>query len=723
MTSRCPRLPLSALLFAPAFAAACSSPSEPTPDHEPRSVVTHVPITADTHVDFNVVPNQVHGHWDYLLLHPWGKTKVLVRADEADLAAAVGDDVLTSAALELTVKYAWNGWAPDATVSAHAVLQPWEEMGATFNCRNDSNPFNGTEDCAPADAWDMVTGSTDAFDPTPLSTAPIQGDAGGYTVALDITGGVQSILDGTSENLGWAVRKSDEHAAGQLYFYSRNGWLVENPPRIVITTETPTGTSTGGASTSAGAGDTQGTVGGQEGSGGVTSNTTGGSAGTTGEPPGPSGTVQGHLVDALTMEPLVGAAIVIGEQQGFTDNLGTFVLSEVDIGAQLNITGALPGYSTAHKRIDVADGETTVVELCATAAVEDPIADVEMGGTVQTVEDVVVDLPPAAFVDSEGNPVVGEVELTTALLNDTDTIQAAPGGMIADIGAGTEAQLESFGMAEFVFTQDGEELELADGVQVDIELPLSEGHGFAEGEEVALWSFDEDSGVWIQEGTGVVSGDMFLATVDHFSWWNVDQPIENNGCINGRLVDDLGDPIVGANVTLNGLTYIGTMDAVTGPDGGFCVQGLNGGTAELRAFSIDPTFGVQVEWTSGPLVLPDGFACGDAGCIDIGDQTPDFTVYGCAAADVPPYIDLNPTQDVPDPLVDWELRSGGAPIDGGTILGETLFDDRNFCLSYALGDADEIAVDGPCGEVVFPLDGTPGSCGGPDCQVLDADAI
>ncbi|MBT8400925.1 MAG: hypothetical protein KJO98_10645, partial [Rhodothermia bacterium] len=85
-----------------------------------------------------------------------------------------------------------------------------------------------------------------------------------------------------------------------------------------------------------------------------------------------------------------------------------------------------------------------------------------------------------------------------------------------------------YGVVEFNLEQDGRDVQLAPGRRASVEIPIYTG-GTQVGNEIALWSVDEDTGEWTQEGMGVVvasaaspTGLALRAEVSHFSWWNCD---------------------------------------------------------------------------------------------------------------------------------------------------------------------------------------------------------
>lgn len=115
--------------------------------------------------------------------------------------------------------------------------------------------------------------------------------------------------------------------------------------------------------------------------------------------------------------------------------------------------------------------------------------------------------------------------------------------------------------------------------------------------DVPMYYFDEETGEWVREGTGTLEdGDgtaidaatlatitgvspSFTGTVHavsqatHFSYWNVDYPVETHACVSGTITDLNGDPVAGARVSIAGISYTGTSSAIiTDADGHFCVD-------------------------------------------------------------------------------------------------------------------------------------------------------
>jgi hypothetical protein len=219
----------------------------------------------------------------------------------------------------------------------------------------------------------------------------------------------------------------------------------------------------------------------------------------------------------------------------------------------------------------------------------------DLGGTVD-LHDVVVEFGPGAFVDGQGQPVNGAVDVTVTYVDPTtDSLRAAPGDTRALDAGGNEAGLQSFGMVEVTMESAGNPVELATNQTAGLELllpdPMPLGQQYVtEGLNIGLWWYDETRMRWVDSGSGTVVQSTtepgrlaFQADVDHFTWWNCDDAFSLT-CIRGKVVDVGGNRIEGANVAADGVDYAGTTDGVTDQMGDYVIWPVRqASNVDLRA--------------------------------------------------------------------------------------------------------------------------------------------
>ncbi len=245
-----------------------------------------------------------------------------------------------------------------------------------------------------------------------------------------------------------------------------------------------------------------------------------------------------------------------------------------------------------------------------------------------------VSLPGMNFVDAEGQSYEGQVTVEatfydlTSEADDGLEIFAAPGDFTAIDAYGDPQRLESWGMVQVNLTgADGQELNLGDEaapMRIPLQIQDSANASVPTGTTVPAWSFDTETGKWVEEGEGTLVQDAdgtwyWEFAAPHFSSWNCDQPLPTHGCVTGIVTNSQGTPRVGATVRAVGLTYTSTTTARTAQDGSFCIEVKNGETVWIE---ISYTIGGQpATQRTDPVTTGTQATCTDGNnsdCVDVG---------------------------------------------------------------------------------------------------------
>lgn len=157
-----------------------------------------------------------------------------------------------------------------------------------------------------------------------------------------------------------------------------------------------------------------------------------------------------------------------------------------------------------------------------------------------------------SFVNTAGNSAyTGTVSVSTFFLNPTASNfdEIMPGALRGITAANEETGLQSFGMMAVELTgAGGEKLQLAAGKTATLTFPIPAELLKDAPLTIPLWSFNDTTGLWKEEGTATRQGNNYVGTVSHFSFWNCDYPYgvvnfnaivkDQNGNIfaNGRVV-------------------------------------------------------------------------------------------------------------------------------------------------------------------------------------------
>jgi hypothetical protein len=437
------------------------------------------------------------------------------------------------------------------------------------------------------------------------------------------------------------------------------------------------------------------------------------------------GAVIRGLVQSPSGQGLAGISILVdGKSAGNTDYRGFFLVDPAPTGEGVVVKTESPHYSVAVQRIALAKGDQANLVLTCLSSQMVRLDDAGAGGRLTGADGFALDVPAGSLKTAEGTAVTGQVYVYYSLIRSVANMAAAPGGMLVDQGAGATGQLESFGMVAVRFFQNEEPLVFSGSAELHI--PLADGAAFAHGDSVGLYSFNESSGLWQEEGTGTVDTSLpsgiavLVANVTHFSWWNCDEPLENKNCITGVARDGDGNPLADLFVIATGEDYLGGGNGRTIADGSFCVNVKRNSSNSLSIWGAVPN-GWYTWSQTGVLVPDESTDCTLGGCLDLGELTLTTTSFTCVSAsfsDFPEWF----WQECPQGCFSGEvLDENGALIawvEGSTDNpgGST----ADVC--FTIPEGTTFRIGSPwCtanGETEFPLTNVAASCESAGCQDL-----
>ena len=231
------------------------------------------------------------------------------------------------------------------------------------------------------------------------------------------------------------------------------------------------------------------------------------------------------------------------------------------------------GFGTGYAKVPFVAGQDDYTVQVFLIPVSDGIADDDVSdGVSDTIEkagETVGELSiPTGSLPEGVTSVTGTVTYIDP--TDPDQLAAFPGGdfLAAPTDGGEPVLIESLGLLEFaLFDQDGNPItELAGPAEVCMRVP--EGVPASDGETIPLWYYDPQAGIWKEEGQAVVEdrssdpnvGELWACgEVTHFTWWNVDRPVQTHACFKFRMVDETtGEPFTDGRVWYaQGVSYSG----------------------------------------------------------------------------------------------------------------------------------------------------------------------
>ena len=252
--------------------------------------------------------------------------------------------------------------------------------------------------------------------------------------------------------------------------------------------------------------------------------------------------------------PMSGVKVTVGASSVTTGYNGVFSFDQVS-GSVVKFEKE--GYATITRAISgdnaIMDVTMTEVQTQTFSASAGSNLSIWSGGKNMKVE------LPTSYTDANGNAYTGNVTAKAAYLNpeNYDFADAMPGDLTAirNDENKSEVALVSYGMISVELTGDNGE-KLQPGAPATLTFPVDPTKmkvAPQNGETMPLWSFNEETGLWEEEGVATYDASLqaYVGTVNHFSWHNLDYP-EARATLKAKVVDKAGNPVVGIPVDFDG---------------------------------------------------------------------------------------------------------------------------------------------------------------------------
>lgn len=270
--------------------------------------------------------------------------------------------------------------------------------------------------------------------------------------------------------------------------------------------------------------------------------------------------------------PLEGVSVMSGAQElAKTDANGVFTLDKVpSANGRTVLKFRKAGYvdiTRAFQKVDNDLWQVNMLHESQTNSSQTTTFNASVGGEVKVTKWVYdnsgshqVDMKvalPKSFTDASGKAYTGDVKasLTYVSPDDNNFSETMPGGDLAAVRSdGSDAQLVSYGMAGVQLTDaKGNELKLTSGQEATVTFPVPVSMADKLHESIPLWSFDETTGLWKEEGEAKLNSERtaYIGKVKHFSWWNLDYP-ESRATLKVDVADTGGKKLKNVRINVDG---------------------------------------------------------------------------------------------------------------------------------------------------------------------------
>lgn len=231
--------------------------------------------------------------------------------------------------------------------------------------------------------------------------------------------------------------------------------------------------------------------------------------------------------------PLAGVKVGSGTTVTTTDALGAFALTNIEVVKGRTVVDfTKEGYFDIVRSYNEASKdkwEVVMVSKANNTISTNATYNASSAKTLKTNAGMEVKMPADGYKNAEtGKDYTGTVKSEMLYLNPDDDNFATmmPGGDLAAVDASNQnVQLISYGMTKVEMTDNaGNKLQLKDGKEAQLTFPIPESLKNNTPASIPLWSFNESTGLWEEEGSATLQNGVYVGTVKHFSWVNLDWP-------------------------------------------------------------------------------------------------------------------------------------------------------------------------------------------------------
>ena len=258
--------------------------------------------------------------------------------------------------------------------------------------------------------------------------------------------------------------------------------------------------------------------------------------------------VVGVIIDE-NGQPVKDAEVDVHGETAMTGADGTFLFHEIEVpGNRCVIRSRKSGYFPGTRALTPRENGQTETRIVMMASPVTHTFEASAGTNAALGNGSEVHIPANGVVDEGGTAHSGAVAMSVRYLDPTagNFGVLVPGGdMLARRDDERTSVLYSYGILRVQMTDlAGNMLQLAPGYKSTLIMSIPPDQQATAPAVIPLWYFDEEAGVWQEEGSAQRDGNRYVGTVEHFTDWNCDDPTEG-ATIVGRLVDCDNKPAYG----------------------------------------------------------------------------------------------------------------------------------------------------------------------------------
>ena len=235
--------------------------------------------------------------------------------------------------------------------------------------------------------------------------------------------------------------------------------------------------------------------------------------------------LQGNVFDENNL-PAGGVTITVGTKTTITTSTGYFRINDASLDKRTSLVVAQKsGYFKGLRVFSATSGANQIVIKLIKRTLAGTVSSATGGSTILP-NGAIVALPANAIVTaSSGAAFIGTVNVYAAYIDPSasDIATRVPGSFAGTDKNGGRVLLTSYGMmAVELESAAGEKLQIKTGSVATLTTPIPTAAQSIAPSTISLWSVDEQTGLWVEDGTATKQGNTYVGDVKHFSFWNCD---------------------------------------------------------------------------------------------------------------------------------------------------------------------------------------------------------
>lgn len=265
-----------------------------------------------------------------------------------------------------------------------------------------------------------------------------------------------------------------------------------------------------------------------------------------------SANLQGNIYDENN-QPAQGVTVTVGSKSAVTNADGYFRINGASLDKRTSlVTAQKAGYFVGLRVFPATSGTNQVVIKLIKKTLVGTV-NATTGGSVALSNGSSISFSANSIMnDATSAAYTGSVNVYASYIDpsNSDINTRIPGSFAGTDKNGGRVLLTSYGMiAVQLESATGEKLQIKSGSTASLVTSIPTSAQSSAPATISLWSIDEKTGLWIEEGTANKQGNTYVGEVKHFSFWNCDVSAQSIR-ISMTIKDGGGLPIVHAPVKI-----------------------------------------------------------------------------------------------------------------------------------------------------------------------------